>query len=286
MQVATHKKWNEEHPTISIIPTALYVGWKNGPYTSQANNGIYVVPYSDHSSYPELMDMVSSLAPHQILPIVKYWSKSGWWSDPTAPDQDKKADMTVYRHLLSLPPPDPVIIPESVIKLMERDAPRLFRMQPRKYILRKGLSPRSSRIRGVTHSTPGSQTPHSFSYASAATPTSFTTLGSSMSSINKDRPKKQHEKQIQSARRKLILPSKGSVASREKETDSTTKMRLERVISERRDALMKETADFAACKSKKLNAPSTSKNTKGELEAMLHDSKLLLESLSCLDFLL
>ncbi|KAG0716148.1 5' exonuclease Apollo [Chionoecetes opilio] len=68
VQVSTHKKWNKKYPTISIIPSALFVGWKNGPYTSQASNGIHVVPYSDHSSYAELVEMVSELAPHQIYP--------------------------------------------------------------------------------------------------------------------------------------------------------------------------------------------------------------------------
>lgn len=330
MQVATHKKWNEEYPTISIIPTALFVGWKNGPYSSQSENGMYVVPYSDHSSYPELMDMVSSLAPHQIYPLVKHWSKSGWWSDISAPDQTIKADMTVYRHLLSLPPPDPVIIPESVIRLMSREAPRVLHIQPRKYMLRKGLSPRSSKIRGVMHSSPRSYSLHSFSPGSAATPTSSFTLGSrrnvynernaaatptssialgssrnvyseryaaatptssatlgSSSNIHKEKNTKQYEKCIQPARRKLLLPSEEeSITSREREAELIKKRKLEKHISDRRDALIKETADFAACKVKELNAQTASRNIEDELQVMVQNSKLILESLSHLDSLL
>lgn len=371
MQVATHKKWNEKHPTISIIPTALYVGWKNGPYSSQSKNGMYVVPYSDHSSYSELMEMISALAPHQIYPIVKHWSKAGWWSDLSSPDQTIKADMTVYRHLLSLPPPDPIIIPESVIQLMCKDALKVLHIQPRKYVLRKGLSPRSSKIQGGMQSSPRSHSLHSFSRGSVATPTSSVTLGSrsgykerfaatpvssptlgsrsaykgrstatptspltlgstsrnvykerstastptssitlgstsksvylerntagtptstatlgSSRSVCKKRNSKQHEKRIQPVRRKLSLPSEESIASREMEVKLIKKTKLDRIISDRRDALMKETADFAECKIKQLNAQTTSGNIEDELQVMAQDSKLILESISYLDFLL
>ena len=77
--------------------------------------------------------MVSQLAPHQILPIVKNWSKSEWWASLSAPDQSLKTDMTgiMYRHLLAAPPPDPIVIPEEVIKLMDIKAPRLLQAWPR-----------------------------------------------------------------------------------------------------------------------------------------------------------
>lgn len=242
------------------------------------------------------MEMVSSLAPHQIYPIVKYFSKSGWWSDMSAPDQNMKADMTVFRHLLSLPPPDPIVIPESVMKLMEGDAPRLLRIQPRKCMIRKGLSPRSSKFRRVTHSSLRSHSVCSFSSTSAPTPTSFTTLGSSASNYKGSTNSNQLEKQIHSAKRKLILSSNASTTSREedakvrnieaeeKETSLMKKRKLSILFSERRNSLMKEIANFAECKSKKLNSQSTC--SKQDLEVMLRDSKILLKSLSYLDCLL
>lgn len=154
MNVSSHKKWNEEHSTISIILTALFVGWENGPYSSQSDNGMFIVPYSDHSSYSELMEMVAQLAPHQVIPIVQQWSKAGWWSDPDAPNQSVKADMSVYSHFLTAPLPDPVIIPEAVVELMQQGPSKLLSRQPKKCALRHGLSPRRNSVRGIQYYTP------------------------------------------------------------------------------------------------------------------------------------
>ncbi|KAI4890608.1 hypothetical protein NFI96_022616, partial [Prochilodus magdalenae] len=54
--------WNKEHPTIAILPTSR-------PVVSCHPN-VYVVPYSDHSSYQELEDFVSALRPVSLVPIV------------------------------------------------------------------------------------------------------------------------------------------------------------------------------------------------------------------------
>ncbi|KAM6981971.1 5' exonuclease Apollo [Tautogolabrus adspersus] len=56
-------QWNEEHPTLAIIPTSR-------PLVSFHPN-VHVVPYSDHSSYQELEDFVSALKPTSILPITR-----------------------------------------------------------------------------------------------------------------------------------------------------------------------------------------------------------------------
>ncbi|MED6238871.1 5' exonuclease Apollo [Ataeniobius toweri] len=55
-------EWNKEHPTLAILPTSR-------PLISFHPN-VYVVPYSDHSSYQELEDFVSALKPSSLVPIV------------------------------------------------------------------------------------------------------------------------------------------------------------------------------------------------------------------------
>lgn len=137
--------------------TALFVGWPHGPYSSQADKGIFKVPYSDHSSYDELMEMVECLRPRRIIPIVTQWSKYGWWSDPSAPDQTLKFDMSVYDHLLTYPPPDPILIPETISRMMSQGGPLMMSRQPRRCALRRGLAPRPKRapaVRGVVFTTP------------------------------------------------------------------------------------------------------------------------------------
>ncbi|KAK4326663.1 hypothetical protein Pmani_002822 [Petrolisthes manimaculis] len=183
LNVSSHRKWNEEHPTISIILTALFVGWENGPYSSQSDNGMFIVPYSDHSSYSELMEMVAQLAPRQIIPIVQHWSKAGWWSDPNSPDQSVKADMSVYSHFLTCPLPDPVIIPEAVVELMHQGPSKLLSRQPRRCGLRKGLSPRRNSVRGVQYCTPEHlSSPPTMIYSPSLGHMSMVTLGT----VNQD----------------------------------------------------------------------------------------------------
>nr|XP_045620233.1 5' exonuclease Apollo-like [Procambarus clarkii]XP_045620234.1 5' exonuclease Apollo-like [Procambarus clarkii] len=154
LQVSAHKKWNQEHPTVSIMLTALYVGWQNGPYSSQHKNGFFTVPYSDHSSYSELLEMVAQLAPHQVIPIVQKWSTFGWWSSSSAPNQMVKADMSVYSHFLTFPPPEPILIPDAIADLMREGGPMLLAHQPRRCNLHRGLTPRPRRTLGVVYTTP------------------------------------------------------------------------------------------------------------------------------------
>ncbi|XP_042347889.1 5' exonuclease Apollo isoform X2 [Plectropomus leopardus] len=59
---ATLTQWNKEDPTLAIFPTSR-------PLVS-FNPNVYVVPYSDHSSYQELEDFVSALKPTTLVPII------------------------------------------------------------------------------------------------------------------------------------------------------------------------------------------------------------------------
>nr|XP_020475562.1 5' exonuclease Apollo [Monopterus albus]XP_020475569.1 5' exonuclease Apollo [Monopterus albus] len=54
-------KWNQEQPTLAILPTSR-------PLVSL--HPMHVVPYSDHSSYQELEEFVFALKPTSLVPIV------------------------------------------------------------------------------------------------------------------------------------------------------------------------------------------------------------------------
>lgn len=56
------RRWNNEELTLAIFPTSR-------PLVS-FHPKVHVVPYSDHSSYQELVDFVSALQPTSIIPIV------------------------------------------------------------------------------------------------------------------------------------------------------------------------------------------------------------------------
>ncbi|XP_061487946.1 5' exonuclease Apollo isoform X2 [Rhineura floridana] len=60
---ATMISWNQSHPTIAILPTSRPVKI-NHP-------DVHVVPYSDHSSFQELLEFVAWIKPCSIIPVVK-----------------------------------------------------------------------------------------------------------------------------------------------------------------------------------------------------------------------
>ena len=63
--------WNKKQPTIAILPTALY--FAGG---SVVSTDMFVVPYSDHSSYTELVAFVEHVKPRLIIPIVRRMSNA------------------------------------------------------------------------------------------------------------------------------------------------------------------------------------------------------------------
>ncbi|XP_032074408.1 5' exonuclease Apollo isoform X1 [Thamnophis elegans] len=59
----TITNWNRSHPTIAILPTSRPV--------KISHPNMHVVPYSDHSSFQELLEFVAWLKPCSIIPVVK-----------------------------------------------------------------------------------------------------------------------------------------------------------------------------------------------------------------------
>ncbi|XP_078496663.1 5' exonuclease Apollo [Lissotriton helveticus] len=71
--------WNQIHPTIAILPTSRPEG------TWHKKNNVYVIPYSDHSSYQELTEFVDILRPSSIEPLVKNELRAVYFSDYVNP---------------------------------------------------------------------------------------------------------------------------------------------------------------------------------------------------------
>lgn len=97
--------WNSKEPTIAILPTCLYVGGSN-PYENVPN--VFVVPYSDHSSFEELKAFVSDIRPRKIIPIVHKHRLS---ADETS---NSRVNMNVFRSLMEPSPSQEFSVPTSV----------------------------------------------------------------------------------------------------------------------------------------------------------------------------
>lgn len=97
--------WNIREPTIAILPTCLFVGGSN-PYENLPN--VFVVPYSDHSSFEELKKFVQSIRPRKIVPIVQKHRLS---QDETI---YSRVNMNIFQHLMDSSPSPQYTIPHSV----------------------------------------------------------------------------------------------------------------------------------------------------------------------------
>uniref|UniRef100_A0A3Q2SUZ2 5' exonuclease Apollo n=1 Tax=Fundulus heteroclitus TaxID=8078 RepID=A0A3Q2SUZ2_FUNHE len=117
---------NKEHPTLAILPTSrLFIS----PHPN-----LHVVPYSDHSSYQELVDFVSALRPSSIVPIVGSCVPGGL----SALLPHKK------RHEIH--------VPESVRQYMLREPERQLSSSVYTGLCRRNLRPRAPK--GVIFDTP------------------------------------------------------------------------------------------------------------------------------------
>lgn len=101
--------WNSQHPTIAILPTALFEGETN---FYQNMDNVFVIPYSDHSSFNELMTFVSEIKPKEIVPLVlRHKTPKG---DPG----NTRVNMTIFHSLLNKEPLSTFTIPETVLQFM------------------------------------------------------------------------------------------------------------------------------------------------------------------------
>lgn len=99
-------------PTIGIIPSALYQN-RNKPFANF--DSIFVVPYSDHSSFSELKHFVGKLKPQRIVPIVSKHIQHEHSHDRT--------DMSIFsaemsghtgQHLVDVPPTVQVFMSDNI----------------------------------------------------------------------------------------------------------------------------------------------------------------------------
>ena len=97
--------WNSKEPTIAILPTCLYVGGSN-PYENVPN--VFVVPYSDHSSFEELKAFVSDIRPRKIIPIVHKHRLSA------DENPNSRVNMNIFHSLMEPSPSQKFIVPPSV----------------------------------------------------------------------------------------------------------------------------------------------------------------------------
>ncbi|XP_069948310.1 uncharacterized protein [Cherax quadricarinatus] len=143
--------------------------------------------------------MVAKLAPRQVVPIVQQKSPKGWWADSNAPDQAVKMDMSVYANLLTIPPPEPVIVPEPIVDLMQKGGPFPLTQQPRWCGLRHAVTLRPRRTMGVVFTSPDrsfsspsqhtvSPAPSSVSTLDVSIPDTYTAYHSDFSLVTKSSP--------------------------------------------------------------------------------------------------
>ena len=101
--------WNSQEPTIAILPTCLYVGATN-PYANVEN--VFVVPYSDHSSFEELRKFVQNVEPRKIIPIVHKHRLS------PGDTINSRVNMNTFQDLMDSSPSAEFIVPHSVTCFM------------------------------------------------------------------------------------------------------------------------------------------------------------------------
>nr|XP_054751577.1 5' exonuclease Apollo-like [Lytechinus pictus] len=98
------EQWNNEFPTIVIIPSAIFRSQRKSCIANHPS--VFIIPYSSHSSYNELIQFVRCVRPKKVIPIVQ--------PPPSKASEAVIANMGNFNQYLDPNPPTPVSIPSSV----------------------------------------------------------------------------------------------------------------------------------------------------------------------------
>ena len=106
------KDWNKIWPTLVILVTALYSGIDPSENLYTNIPRVHIVPYSNHSCYPELLEFIRLIKPKKVKPIVT--SKRG----PLGCDNSNRISMRTFDKYLNREPLTQFNIPKSVRNYM------------------------------------------------------------------------------------------------------------------------------------------------------------------------
>ena len=105
---------NSMESCVCIVPTGLFTALGYNPFENRSN--IFVVPYSNHSSYNELIKFVSLVHPKSIVPINKPVS------DPVSGALMDRTNVDCFQEFLDKSSMQHYHIPQSVLKVMNQSS--------------------------------------------------------------------------------------------------------------------------------------------------------------------